>query len=131
MAWAAVGTGYLGGVLNLLQQDPHSMLPALRQKAESLALDPARIEQLIEARRQARKHKDFTKADAIRQQLAEAGVLLEDTPQGTTWRVKSETSLEKFGNQSGRWIETMPRVLVPKSSCLGPTPSRQAPLGRF
>ena len=57
--------------------------------ARSLALAPARIEHLIEARRQARIEKDFAQADAIRQQLADAGVLLEDTPQGTTWRVKS------------------------------------------
>ena len=89
LAWARQELATLGGVLNLLQQDPHSMLQALRQKAEYLALDPARIEQLIEARRQARQHKDFAKADAIRQQLADAGVLLEDNPQGTTWRVKS------------------------------------------
>jgi cysteinyl-tRNA synthetase len=89
LAWARQELATLGGVLNLLQQDPHAMLQTLRQKAESLALDPARIEQLIEARRQARQHKDFAKADAIRQQLVEAGVLLEDSPQGTTWRVKS------------------------------------------
>jgi cysteinyl-tRNA synthetase len=89
LVWARRELTTLAGILNLLQQDPNSMLRTLRQKAEALTLDPVRIEQLIEDRRQARKQKDFAKADAIRQQLADAGILLEDTPQGTIWRVKS------------------------------------------
>jgi len=35
---------------------------------------------------EAKKNKNFAEADAIRKQLADAGVILEDTPQGTTWR---------------------------------------------
>ncbi len=44
------------------------------------------IELTIEQRLVAKKAKNFAEADAIRKQLAEAGIILEDTPQGTTWR---------------------------------------------
>jgi cysteinyl-tRNA synthetase len=44
------------------------------------------IEALIAQRNEARAAKDFQKADAIRDQLADAGVIIEDGPNGTTWR---------------------------------------------
>ena len=44
------------------------------------------IEVLIGKRNQARKDRDFEAADAIRDQLAAAGVAIEDGPDGTTWR---------------------------------------------
>jgi cysteinyl-tRNA synthetase len=43
---------------------------------------------LIEQRNEARKKKDFARADAIRNKLTEIGVMLEDTPDGTVWRMK-------------------------------------------
>ena len=43
------------------------------------------IEELIEKRTQARKDRDFKTADAIRDQLKEMGIILEDTPQGVKW----------------------------------------------
>jgi len=43
---------------------------------------------MIGLREKARKAKDFKAADAIRDQLAEAGIALEDSPDGTTWRFK-------------------------------------------
>lgn len=78
----------LGGVLNLLQADPAEMLRILRQERQDLAISPAEIEELIQRRSQARREKDWVAADAIRQQLAAKDIILEDTPQGTIWRVK-------------------------------------------
>ena len=46
------------------------------------------VQLLIDQRSQARKNKNFARADELRDQLSEAGVLLEDTPDGTTWRWK-------------------------------------------
>ncbi|MBM4275295.1 MAG: cysteine--tRNA ligase [Deltaproteobacteria bacterium] len=79
----------LGYVLNLLQSDPREMLATLRQKAEDLQISTEEIERLIAERSAARKNKDWARADAIRKELLERGILLEDTPQGTIWRVKT------------------------------------------
>jgi cysteinyl-tRNA synthetase len=49
-------------------------------------VDAAAVEAAIAARLAARKAKDWPEADRIRKELAEQGILLEDGPQGTTWR---------------------------------------------
>jgi cysteinyl-tRNA synthetase len=55
------------------------------QKTEvsMVALD---INALIDQRITAKKAKNFAEADRIRKMLLEVGIVLEDTPQGTTWR---------------------------------------------
>jgi cysteinyl-tRNA synthetase len=73
----------LGGTLGFLQAEPDEYLQAGSPDGQIAA---AEIEALIEQRIAARKAKNFAEADRIRAQLVEQGVLLEDGPQGTTWR---------------------------------------------
>ena len=56
------------------------------EKEETLDVDSEEIERMIEERNQARKAKDFKKADEIRDALKTKGILLEDTPQGVKWK---------------------------------------------
>jgi cysteinyl-tRNA synthetase len=70
----------LGGTIGLFQEDAATFM----QGAASLS--DARIDALIAERNAARKAKDFSRADEIRKQLEEAGIALEDSAGGTTWR---------------------------------------------
>jgi cysteinyl-tRNA synthetase len=72
-----------GALLGLLQQDPEIWLKTTG-RAE---IDEAEIERLIELRTAARQAKDFEEADRIRDQLAAEGVILEDQPGRTRWRL--------------------------------------------
>ena len=73
-----------GKLLGLLQQDPESWLQTAGQDAD---IDRDEIERLLEERRDARAAKNFERADQIRDQLEAEGVLLEDGPDGTRWRL--------------------------------------------
>ena len=69
----------LGGVLGLLQADPQSFL----QAGASLSEDD--IQAQIAQRAAAKAAKNFAEADRIRKALAEQGIVLKDSPTGTTW----------------------------------------------
>jgi cysteinyl-tRNA synthetase len=71
-----------GKLLGLLDQDPETWLRG-GAGDDDLA---TRVEGLIAERLAARKARDFARADAIRDQLTAEGIVLEDGPQGTTWR---------------------------------------------
>ena len=51
-------------------------------------VDDLFIQEKIDARNQARKEKDFKKADQIRNELSDLGILLDDGPDGTTWKIE-------------------------------------------
>lgn len=76
----------LGGILGLLQQNPQSYLQNNPAETATEIISSEEIEQLIQQRLEARKTGRYTEADTIRQDLLNLGVILEDGPQGTTWR---------------------------------------------
>ena len=73
----------LGGCLGLLQSAPGSYLQA------GAGLDDASIQRLIAQRADAKKTKNFAEADRIRDDLLGQGIVLKDSPAGTTWEVQS------------------------------------------
>ncbi len=73
-----------GELLGLLQQDPETWFRW--QPAGEGGLDDAAIDDLVARRTEARQAKDFAESDRIRDELAEAGIVLEDKPEGTIWR---------------------------------------------
>lgn len=92
----------LGDVIGLLQRDPEDFLKGINHytlNAESgefqiigsdavlaRTYNEQSIESLIILRAKAKNAKNFVEADRIRKELSDAGIILEDTPQGTTWR---------------------------------------------
>ncbi|SUO97533.1 cysteine--tRNA ligase [Suttonella ornithocola] len=73
----------LGGCLGLLQQNPSDYLKGSANHDSDL--DEQLIEALLAERQQAKQNKDYARADAIRQQLSDKGIVIKDTPNGTEW----------------------------------------------
>ena len=73
----------IDGILGVIGPEE---LPKEEESAGEESLGDAEVERLIEERCAARKAKDFARSDEIRAMLAERGVVLEDTPQGTRWK---------------------------------------------
>ena len=74
----------LGAIIGLLSRNPNEYLQSFLEDAiDENELD---VGAMIDSRIQAKKAKNFAEADRIRKELADAGIILEDTPQGTTWR---------------------------------------------
>lgn len=71
-----------GDLVGLMQQDPEAWFAGSGDNE----LDADEIESLLAQREEARSDRDFATADAIRDQLANSGVTIEDGPSGTRWR---------------------------------------------
>jgi cysteinyl-tRNA synthetase len=69
-------------LLGLLQQEPTQWFQG------KSTLTPCQIEAMIEERSKAKQEKDFKKSDQIRNDLKALGIILEDGPKGTTWRLE-------------------------------------------
>lgn len=78
----------MGSVLGILTNDPAAYFEVKKESALAKQdVDAEAIDQLVNQRTAARKAKDFAGADAIRARLEAMNVILEDGPQGTTWKL--------------------------------------------
>ncbi|HYP19033.1 MAG TPA: DALR domain-containing protein, partial [Chloroflexia bacterium] len=81
------------------REQPAAILPTLYDWDRVLGFDfkgrtearlsetlPAELQALLDERQAARKARDFARADALRSRLRDAGVEIEDTPQGVRWK---------------------------------------------
>ncbi len=74
-----------GRILGLFTETPSDFFARLTDAAPRI--DPREIDALIEKRTLARSQKDWAASDVIRDRLKEIGVVVEDGPKGTTWRL--------------------------------------------
>ena len=72
-------------MLGLLESEPDAFL---RGNADQDGLSDEAIDQLIADRQTARANKEWAESDRIRDQLTEAGIILEDAAGETRWRRK-------------------------------------------
>jgi cysteinyl-tRNA synthetase len=75
-------------VVEWAKAEGRDISPAALELAQSAALSDAQIEELVTRHSAARKAKDFKSSDQIRNQLAEQGVILENTKDGVRWKRK-------------------------------------------
>jgi len=79
----------IGGVLGIFTSSPEEFLFRVRKrKTNILGIDAIKVELLIKERESFRSAKEFAKADSIRAKLQEMRIALEDTRDGTIWRIE-------------------------------------------
>jgi len=75
-----------GKILGILEHSPDEWFKIIRAADSSKSLSEEEIQKLITERNEARKQKDWSSADRIRNELKDKGIILKDGPQGTTWK---------------------------------------------
>jgi len=79
----------IGSILGILSESPQTYFDNKKSFGLSKkAIDSAKVDKMVKERFEARKAKDWEKADSIRKQLEEMNIKLEDGPDGTVWKVK-------------------------------------------
>ncbi len=79
----------MGRIFGIMEKNPGEALNNITlMKAKRLGIDVDEVKRLIEERSLARKEKNFTKSDEIRNYLLKMGITLMDTPEGTLWRIE-------------------------------------------
>ena len=74
-----------GRILGVFHRKPEEYFG---EKKAHIQISEEEIAHLVQKRGEAKKKKDFRKADDIRNELDKKGIVLEDTPKGTVWRIK-------------------------------------------
>jgi cysteinyl-tRNA synthetase len=88
LAELAADLARMGGILGILQQPWQTFFEQRTQsQLQDVTIIPETIDALVAERTAARKNKDWKRADEIREQLQEAGIVLEDKADGTHWKV--------------------------------------------
>jgi cysteinyl-tRNA synthetase len=75
-----------GKVLGLLEEEPSKLFQEIVKTPSEMHTEE--IEKMIQERDEARRAKDWARADAIREELSGKGIILEDGPKGTKWQFR-------------------------------------------
>jgi len=92
----------LGEILGIFQEPPADYIEQAKIKAlEIVGIQPGEIAEKIQERAKARAEKNFQKADSIRAGLADQGILLEDSREGTVWNLDLKQVHRKLQSPGG------------------------------
>ncbi len=80
----------MGAILGILNESPEDYFAKKRTTGlEKKSIDSEMIDKMINERTEARKTKNWARADQIRKQLSEMNIIIEDRPEGTIWKMKN------------------------------------------
>ncbi len=78
----------MGDILGIISENPVNYFKTKKdEKLKAASLDSTAIDMLVKERTEARRTKNFTRADEIRAELDKMNVTLEDGPDGTSWKI--------------------------------------------